>query len=388
MEPICWQVQPDRGFLIRPEPLARVSDALAPDQPVPPADIAAIEALAADLSRLAEQGDVRRVLDAVPVLDFAGIRGTSPLCDSLIVERLQQIYTFMANAYVYAPGQPPADHLPAGVAVPLVQLSAWVDRPPILAYCNYVLGNWQRIDPAQPIAVENLRLNQSFLSIPDEAWFARVHVEVEARAATALGGLMDGIAAAQMGDDDALVTALDTMRAGLRAMIHAFNRMPEGCDPDVYYFQVRPYIFGFTDVVYEGVEAFGGAPQRFRGASGAQSSVVPALVAGLGIAHEQSSLMQHLDVMKRYMPTPHRAFIGAMQDSPLRAAVLGRGHGTALADAYNTCLRELMGFRKLHFHFASLYIFQRSQEPPLGTGGTDFMRWLPLLIDETERHLV
>jgi indoleamine 2,3-dioxygenase len=388
MEHVCWQVQPDRGFLIRPEPLGRVSDALAADSPVPVADLLALEALAADLSRLVAQGEVRRTLDALPTFDFSGLRGTSPLCDSLILARLQQVYTFLANAYVYAPGQPTADRLPAGVAVPLVQLSRQVERPPILAYCDYVLANWQRIDPTGPIVVENLRLNQSFLNLPDESWFARVHVEVEAKAAVALGGLMSGIAAAQNQDEAGLIAALDTMRTGLRAMIHAFNRMTDGCDPDTYYFQVRPYIFGFTDVVYEGVDAFGGAPQRYRGASGAQSSVVPALVAGLGISHERSSLMQHLDVMKAYMPAPHRQFIAAMQDSPVRAAVQARGAGTPLADAYNTCLRELMGFRKLHFHFASLYIFQRSQDPPLGTGGTDFMRWLPLLIDETERHLI
>lgn len=388
MEHACWNVESENGFLMQPEPLAQVSSALAPDQPVALGDILAVERLAADLSHLIEGGQIRRELDALPVIDFSGIRGTSDLCTSLIIERLQQIYTYFANAYVYAVGEAQSTVIPASVAVPLVQLSNRVERPPIMAYCNYTLGNWQKVDPAGEMVVENLRMNQLFLDLPDEAWFARVHVEVEAKAGAALGAMLDAITASQRGDLNAVVDALDVLQNGLRSMILAFNKMSKGCDPDVYYRRIRPYLFGLNDIVYEGVEAFGGQPQTFRGASGAQSAVVPALVAGLGVLHERSSLMQHLDVMRAYMPVPHRQFIDRLSDSPLRAFVQARGHGSAAAEAYNTCLRELMGFRKLHLHYASVFIFQRSQEPPLGTGGTDYMRWLPLLIDETERHLI
>ncbi len=93
-------------------------------------------------------------------------------------------------------------------------------------------------------------------------------------------------------------------------MIASFHRMPEGCDSDVYYFKVRPYIFGFNEVIYEG--AFGNQPQTFRGQTGAQSSIVPALVAALGLQHETTGLTQHLDIMKAYMPKPHREFVESM----------------------------------------------------------------------------
>ena len=45
--------------------------------------------------------------------------------------------------------------------------------------------------------------------------------------------------------------------------------MPEGCSAEVYFKKVRPYIFGFTDIVYEG--CFGDVPQSYRGETGAQS---------------------------------------------------------------------------------------------------------------------
>jgi indoleamine 2,3-dioxygenase len=388
MDHACWNVDSELGFLLHPQPLAQISDALAQDQPVALEDIRAVEQLAANLSHLIETGQVRREIDALPIIDYGGIRGTSDLCTSLIIERLQQIYTYLANAYVYATGEEQSRVIPASVAVPLTQLSGWVERPPIMAYCNYTLGNWQKIDPAGEIVVENLRMKQLFLDLPDEAWFARVHVEVEAKAGVAVRGLLDAIDAADRIDLNELVDGLDMLHSGLHSMILAFNKMSKGCDPDVYYRRIRPYLFGLNDIVYEGVDAFGGQPQSFRGASGAQSAVVPALVAGLGVLHERSSLMQHLDVMRAYMPVPHRKFIDKLNKSELRDFIKARGHGSAVAEVYNECLRELMGFRKLHLHYASVFIFQRSQEPPLGTGGTDYMRWLPLLIDETERHLI
>ena len=64
------------------------------------------------------------------------------------------------------------------------------------------------------------------------------------------------------------------------------NRMPEKCDPFIYYNRVRPYIFGWKNnpatpqgVIYEEVDEYNGKPQLFRGETGAQSSIVPALDA-------------------------------------------------------------------------------------------------------------
>ena len=66
----------------------------------------------------------------------------------------------------------------------------------------------------------------------------------------------------------------------------------ECCDPDQYYSRVRPPIAGWRNnpllpygLVYEGV--YGGAPVQLYGATGAQSSVVPAFDRVLDIRHEQ-----------------------------------------------------------------------------------------------------
>jgi indoleamine 2,3-dioxygenase len=201
-----------------------------------------------------------------------------------------------------------------------------------------------------------------------------------------LQGVQAARQAALTGDAAAVEQGLEAISASLSAMLTTFDRMPEGCNSDVYYFRVRPYIFGFNDVIYEGVDAFGGQPQSFRGQTGAQSSIIPALVAGLGLKHEQSALTQHLDVMKAYMPKPHREFIAEMGTAGIRDFIL-RTESKTLAEAYNTCLRQVLAFRRLHLHYATTYIAQKVKNP-LGTGGTVFMDWLDRLATETEAQLV
>ena len=62
----------------------------------------------------------------------------------------------------------------------------------------------------------------------------------------------------QMPKNDASIIARPFVRQpirenyqGLRSMNRTLNRMPEGCSPEVYFRKVRPYIFGFTDIIYE-----------------------------------------------------------------------------------------------------------------------------------------
>lgn len=380
----CWQISVDRGCLINPDPVVRLRDALD-GSPIPASTLAHAETLAAELPELLETRRVRKALEELPVVDLWALHPLLDRIDFRIVERLMQMYSYFASAFVYATHELPARRIPAGVSVPLVQLADMVERPPILSYSSYVLSNWERINPDGAITVDNTRIVQKFLGNKDESWFIRIHVDIEARAADALTNIQKAVDAAARDDDETLETALTAVHHSLCRMIDTFHRMPEGCDSDVYYFNVRPYIFGFNDVVYEGT--FGGQPQRFRGQTGAQSSIVPVMVAALGLQHETTGLTQHLDVMKNYMPKPHREFIEALSTSSIRDAVLRHQAHRSLADTYNECLRQVLEFRRLHFQYATTYIAEKVSDPH-GTGGTLFMDWLHQLIRETEQQLV
>jgi indoleamine 2,3-dioxygenase len=383
MNQTCWSIWPDRGFLINPDPIEDITQVSGLDELVPREALQHIQHISSDLPNLLQSRQIRKTLDALPVYDLSMVRHVT---DFAIVERLMQMYSYFASAFVYATHEEPEHRIPAGVAKPLWQLSGMVERPPILTYTSYVLGNWKRVR-SNEIKVDDLELVQKFLGVGDESWFILIHTDIEARATGALMGIQEAAAGAAEHDAAKVARGLAAVTTSLDQMQATFDRMPEGCDANFYYFKVRPYIFGFNRVVYEGVEAYGGQPQSFRGQTGAQSSIIPALVTGLGLRHEENALTHHLDIMKDYMPKPHREFIQQMHGSCIREFVVENAKDSALAETYNECLRKLLAFRQLHLHYATTYISSKVKNP-VGTGGTMFMEWLSQLVKETEAQLV
>lgn len=378
-----WHIWPERGFLMNPDPIARLREA-ASSLPIALSDLTHAQTLAADLPDLLRTRRVRTALAELPVVDLWPLNAHLDQLDFRLVERLMQMYAYFASAYVYATHELPAGRIPEGVALPLVQLAALVERPPILTYANYVLNNWERIDPNGPITVENTRIIQDFLGTPSESWFVRIHVAIEARAAAALAAVQQGMSAAEQDDLPGLEAALADVHAGVCALIETFGRMPEGCDAETYSSQLRPYLFGFQGVIYEG--AFGNQPQDVRGQTATQSAIIPALSAALGLPHESSRLTQPVEIMQAYRPRPHREFVAALHESGIRAAVLRHPERGALAESYNECLRRLFEFRRAHYHFTTPGSDKVASA--LDADESDGADWLQQLSDETAQQLV
>jgi indoleamine 2,3-dioxygenase len=202
--------------------------------------------------------------------------------------------------------------------------------------------------------------------------------------------------------------------AGLRALALAQTemrdtllRMKERCDPYVYYTRVRPYIHGWKNspslaegLLYGGVSAYAGRPQTFRGETGAQSSIVPCLDAGLGISHAPDPLTVYLQEMRGYMPPRHRAFLQSIEQSvdksgrPLLAGYIRdqRAESPDLWTAYCLCVNLLVQFREIHIGYADSYIHRQHQSyvsnpTAVGTGGTPFMAYLQKHLDETRQAI-
>jgi indoleamine 2,3-dioxygenase len=366
-----WQLH-ERGFLPMRDPVARLTDP----------NLKHLERLGADLPQLVHDRAFRdRSADYLtPALDWDRLLKSKPDAE---IERLFLLFSYFASAYVHSPGQPATGRLPAHIAKPLVRLGQHLDRPPILSYASYCLHNWQRIHGDQMIALGNIQLTQNF-SLPgdgkaDEDWFILVHVDIEARAGHALQSFQFAKGCIERGDVDMVQSALDSAASSMQLMNATLNRMPEGCSPDVYFCKVRPYIFGFNDIIYDG--CFNNAPQTYRGETGAQSSIVPTLLMALGIEHKNTMLTKHLEDMQTYMPTPHRHFI--RETTSVREFVIA--NGGKLKDAYNACLTELIAFRSRHFEYAVNYI-EKKVDNPIATGGTPYVPWLRQLIEETKEY--
>ena len=112
-------------------------------------------------------------------------------------------YSFMVQAYVWGEAEAPTV-LPAPLAVPMWALAKRLGQQPLLPYSAYVLDNWDRLDRAGPIALDNIWMIQNFLGGQDEAWFVLVHVAIEARAGEMLAQIPELIEAADRGDAQAV----------------------------------------------------------------------------------------------------------------------------------------------------------------------------------------
>lgn len=384
-----FEVDPQRGFLPAPDPI-RV---------LPPA-FAYWEEIAHDLPKLMAAGKVRATLDDIPVLDVCHLHGKAE------DQRAMLLLSYFGHAYVWGAEDPP-DRIPAGVAVPWYEVARRLGRYPVLSYASYALNNWRRLDPKGPISLGNIVLLQNFLGGIDEEWFILVHVEIEAKAAPALTAIIQAQTAVQQdqptfcqlrrSDPNEVEKHLASLANSIGDMHATLLRMPEHCDPYIYFHRVRPYIHGWKDhpalpfgIVYAGVDAYGGKPRKFRGETGAQSSIVPSLDAALGIVHSDDPLLPYLREMRDYMPPRHRAFIESIEKGPsIRQYVLqNRQSHPALREVYNECLDKLGLFRSTHLEYAATYIQKQSLSSPYnptetGTGGTPFLPYLKKHRDET-----
>jgi indoleamine 2,3-dioxygenase len=284
---------------------------------------------------------------------------------------------FLASAYINQVGEPPVSVLPRNLAVPLCDVCRRLSRPSILSYDGYALYNWKRFDANQPIALGNIDTIQNFVHLYDEHWFILVHVEIEQIAAQLLAGVelaARGIAAR---DKSTVNQALQKVGQSVRQQIAVLRRIPEKMDPALYYKTFRPYIRFFENVVFEGIEE---RPRDFRGETGAQSSIMPTLVALMKIPHQPSLLTNHLADMQNFMPVEHRRLIVEVQS-------LGDLRPLADKELYNEVLEAMAVFREVHYGWAEEYINRRVADPR-GTGGTPYMQWLGQLISETRAHKI
>lgn len=380
-----YDMSPERGFLCRHNA----------DEVVLSGDLATVAEVALSLPELLPTGRVRELLCArLPEFDL-------PLADMTDAEaRLCMVhYSFMVQAYVW--GEPKApDILPRKLAVPMVALADHLGQQPLLPYSSYTLDNWGLIDHDSVIDVANIYVIQNFLNGQDENWFILIHVAIEAAAGAALARFGAIVEASAAGDINTTRTHLEAVGATWNRINAIFDRMPERCDPYIYFERVRPYIHGWKDnpalpngLIYEGVERYGSEAQAFRGQTGSQSSIVPAMDALMGVGHAADPLREYLDQLHIYRPPAHRRFIeDTRAASQLRGFVeKTRNHG--LTEAYNAIIQSMADFRTRHLEYAASYINKQTRaasgnDTDVGTGGTPFMRYLKKHRDETTARLI
>ena len=361
-----------------------------------PTQFAPILEAAGNLSGLLSTGRARHWLDQLPDPKIEDWVKTAP--DEQVRTAMVH-YSFLVQSYVWGEEEPPKS-LPASLARPMVAIADQLGQAPLLPYSGYVLDNWVRLDKSGPIDLDNIYMYQNFAGGDDENWFVLVHVAIEAEAGVLLDNAAQLVTVAKQGDKAKAEALLVEMDEAWERIYGHFARMPERCDPYVYFHRVRPYIHGWANnpaldggLVYEGVEKFEGKPQAFRGQTGSQSSIVPAMDALFQVGHSDDPLRSFLDELHHYRPVPHRRFIEDLAaQSTLRDFVESSG-SQSLKDAFNACLEQSTRFRTRHLEYAASYINKQAgsiggNDPDVGTGGTPFMKYLKKHRDENAAQLV
>jgi indoleamine 2,3-dioxygenase len=380
-----YDMSADRGFLCRHNA----------DDVVLSGDLAVIRDVAMSLPQLLPTGRVRDLLvERLPLLHL-------PLDDMSDAEaRMCMVhYSFMVQAFVW--GEPKAPTvLPKNLAVPMVALADHLGQQPLLPYSGYVLDNWGLVDATRPIDLDNIYMIQNFLNGQDENWFVLIHVAIEAAAGRALANFGPVIEASAAGDVGTTRRLLEEVGETWHKINSIFDRMPERCDPYVYFERVRPYIHGWRDnpalpngIIYEGVERYGTETQAFRGQTGSQSSIVPAMDALLGVGHAADPLREYLDQLHIYRPPAHRRFIDDTRAASQLRTFVEKARDRGLTEAYNTIIQAIADFRTRHLEYAASYINKQQRaasgnDTEVGTGGTPFMRYLKKHRDETSARLI
>ncbi|MEM8697040.1 MAG: indoleamine 2,3-dioxygenase [Pseudomonadota bacterium] len=385
MELSTYGMSRERGYL---------SDFEIDEITLPP-EFDAIVETADTLSAILTTGRARHWLKQLPQPDMQAFLGEASDAQARVA---MVRYSFLVQAYVWGENMAPAV-LPANLAVPIDALAEALGQAPLLPYSGYVLDNWYRLDKSAPIALDNIAMRQNFLGGMDENWFVLIHVAIEAEAGRALELATELVDASEARDAGQVETLLLTMNTIWDRINAHFDRMPERCDPTIYYQRVRPYIHGWKNnpatpegLIYEGVERYDGKPQAFRGQTGSQSSIVPAMDALFNVSHENDPLREYLDELHAYRPVPHRKFIEDLgAASSLRAFAADQNE--SLKDAFNACVEQVARFRTRHLEYAASYINKQASsgtgnDTDVGTGGTPFMKYLKKHRDENRAQRV
>ncbi|KAJ6544978.1 Indoleamine 2,3-dioxygenase [Mycena vulgaris] len=327
--------------------------------------------------------------------------------------------------------------VPAPITIPLFQISAQLQLPPVLTYSDTVLYNWTLKTPShQPTpALDNLQSRTLFTGTNDEQEFYLTSARMELRGVEALELMRSTMDEAFVGDDLAMrritsfLNRLATVIDDLRALIATVR---DGCDPATFYTVIRPWFRGAdSDPAkrkweFEGLDADVDPPLTYppelSGPSAGQSSLIHALDMFLGVdefshapaltgaSSAQTKKSAFLARMQLYMPRHHRNFLNhlAANPRPLREIVAGAAaRDAALLGAYNAAVDALKRFRDYHITIVTSYIIQPARhavamkalnenktnadaaEAPLkGTGGTELAKFLKAVRDRTAAAII
>ncbi|KAF8072252.1 Indoleamine 2,3-dioxygenase [Lyophyllum atratum] len=280
------------------------------------------------------------------------------------MRRAHLVLTYLLHFYVHTLPTDADVLIPASISLPLLQVSAELQVPPVMAYSDDIMYNWALRKPTAdglPIS-SNLRSQASFTGAVDEEAFYLAPVRVELRGAEALQLMQTILNDLSLSNADVIpriTGSLMTLTLVIKDLRTVLLSVREDCSPDFFYRHIRPWLPQ--------------TPTDLSGSSAAQSSLIQALDIFLGIAgpsvggpigdaSSTSLSASFAQRMRVYMPRRHREFLERLRslNGSLRDFVT-RTNDATLSEAYNAALLALKEFRDGHMIIVTLYVIGPSK---------------------------
>tara|TARA_B100001059_G_scaffold91845_3_gene90781 strand:+ start:7928 stop:9040 length:1113 start_codon:yes stop_codon:yes gene_type:complete len=320
-----------------------------------------------------DPGNAREAILRMPMLDASEL-----LDDDGATRRAMLLLSVIGSGYVQS-GPLEDTRLPASISLPWKQIAERLGRPMIISHASIVLDNWAFLEGDDLTRPETLRTMARFAGGTDEDWFYLVTVSIEAIGASLIPTLVETRLAIDSQDPSSVTTCLDAVAETIERIRAMLNRMEERCRPAVFYDSVRPYLSSWPGegIIYDQVSP---TPVRLFGGSAAQSSLLQAIDAAMGITHQDERSAFFLNAMRDYMPPRHRDFIEWFENGTnLREASITEESRRS----YDKAIDALDAFRRDHMAITARYITQQGDRSAQGTGGTEYGTFLRVTRRET-----
>jgi indoleamine 2,3-dioxygenase len=255
----------------------------------------------------------------------------------------------------------------------------------------------------------NLKIHCAFTSTQDEEHFYRIQVLIEHCGVVAMR-LMSRVIEEVSTPSQSTVSSVTALLKELVAVVDDINRhlnqVRNGCDPSVFYNEVRHWFPG-AKLIFEGTQlGCKEEVEEWAGSSAAQSTTIQALDAFLGIdelthnpdveleMQKDGKMVSFLTRMRMYIPADHRVVLDNLSvfGRSLRAFIIANSSPQSPSPAlvaYNSVITSLKNFRTSHIRVATIYIVnQRKGAKSIGTGGTELVPFLRSVRDQTGQGMV
>ena len=308
--------------------------------------------------------------------------------------------------------------IPFDLNIRLLLLANHLKREPTTGYASLVLDNCVRFGAVEnrPDSYDNYDIQRTVTSATDpaeefahraEKGFYASHCAVEHAFGPAVENLHElrSVTNANDADTQMLTRVLRNLAYNTRQTIPVLKHMRHFFNSEHFFRYLRPFIkcgnIGDNGVIFEGISGVSGISfdltlpngtirnipfdetiYGFRGPTGAQTSSLSAIDAGLQIMTSISAdpnLEITMKEFRQYHPTAHCEFNDEITKLNLRDHIVVM-HNNELTDAYNDAVTAVAEFRFAHVDHVMTYIFKSIPHVPKkevgGTGNTPIASYL------------